>query len=518
MAKVGSAALRELYERANAVVTDGAWPDPRQCPVCDTKLGSSLSDHLKQRIAQYAAADGANAQLETAIDQAGGVARLGILEALSATGIPAADRMHASIIRAAGTHTLPTADVVKAFARLGELEAKRTAEVARIDKEREEIEKKLPPSLVQVSKMLASVKQFCDALTSYGTASTTLAKSKQSLAMRDRWRKFIRSACDAYCAAEATLANQRIAQIQTEYQSLFGDLVRGGPNVQPTLARSAESENVDLTLSNFHGLTDVSARAVLSESYRNAVAASIFLSAALRYNGIPRFVILDDVTSSFDAGHQFSLMEAIRTKLQQPANVDGLQFIILSHDTALEKYFDKQNGTVDWNHQKLQGMPPMGRVMVSAQEADRLKVQAQNLLNGGQVELGAPFVRQYLEYKLGQIISRLQIPVPPDYVTRGDNRTVSTYLTAIVSMIDLYQAAGTCVLTAAQVADVKNTHAPAIVANYVSHYETATGVAIGAYALLGVLQSIDALAECFTWTDPAQNPPAKKFYGRLDRR
>jgi hypothetical protein len=153
-------------------------------------------------------------------------------------------------------------------------------------------------------------------------------------------------------------------------------------------------------------------------------------------------VILDDVTSSFDAGHQFSLMEAIRTKLQQPANPMGLQFIILSHDSALEKYFDKQNGTVDWSHQKLQGMPPIGRVMVSAQEADRLKVLAQNLLNGGQVDLAAPLLRQYLEYKLGHIISKLEIPCPPDYTARGDKRTLSTYIDAIVDAVDLYQAAG----------------------------------------------------------------------------
>jgi hypothetical protein len=211
-------------------------------------------------------------------------------------------------------------------------------------------------------------------------------------------------------------------------------------------------------------------------------------------------------------------MEAIRTKLQQPANPNGLQFIILSHDTALEKYFDKQNGTVGWNHQKLQGMPPVGRVMISAQEADRLKVQAQNFLNAGQVDFGAPYVRQYLEYKLGSIISKLQIPVPPDYVTRGDKRTVSTYLTAIEDMIDLYQAAGRCVLTQQQINDIKNTHAPTIVANYVSHYETGTGAPIGAYALLGVLQSIDALADCFTYMDTSQTPAKKKYCRSLDRR
>lgn len=90
---------------------------------------------------------------------------------------------------------------------------------------------------------------------------------------------------------------------------------------------------------------------------------------------------------------------------------DGLQFIILSHDTSLEKYFDRLNGTTDWHHQKLQGMPPKGRLMVTALEADRLKAQAQQYLNAGQVDIGAPFLRQYLEYKLGRIISKLEIPV-----------------------------------------------------------------------------------------------------------
>ena len=107
-------------------------------------------------------------------------------------------------------------------------------------------------------------------------------------------------------------------------------------------------------------------------------------------------MVLDDVTSSFDAGHQFALMDALRTLLQYGAAPDGLQFIILSHDTSLEKYFDKLNGTTDWHHQKLQGMPPKGRLMVSAQGADRLKAQAQQHLHAGQVDIGAPFLRQYL--------------------------------------------------------------------------------------------------------------------------
>jgi hypothetical protein len=77
--------------------------------------------------------------------------------------------------------------------------------------------------------------------------------------------------------------------------------------------------------------------------------------------------------------------------------------------------------------------------MISAQEADRLKAAALSYLNAGQVDIGSPLVRQYLEYKLNQIITRLQIPVPPDYATRGDRRTLSTYLTAIIGAVQLYK-------------------------------------------------------------------------------
>jgi hypothetical protein len=206
----------------------------------------------------------------------------------------------------------------------------------------------------------------------------------------------------------------------------------------------------------------------------------------------------------------------MRTELRHPTIPDGIQFIVLSHDTTLEKYFDRLNGTADWHHQKLQGMPPRGRVMASAQEADRLKVQAQTYLNAGQVDVGAPFVRQYLEYKLGQIINRLAIPVPPDYASRGDKRTLSTYLDAITEAVTLFEQASRCVLTPQQITDLKTRHAPSIVANFVSHYETSVGTPFNAYALLGVLGTVDDLADCFTFVDPPGSP--KRYYRRLDRK
>lgn len=514
--RVGAHALHALLRDALAVVGGSDWHDPNRCPVCEAQGEEALKPKLEARIAEYDAAAELGTELASEVTTSVGIAKLRQIEDTAAMGIGTADRLHIAFCLAAKKGDVATADLEKLKERLGELEKLRIVALERVQQEASVLQAELPPSLVQVTRTLSLAKQFRDAVIEFETGAPALSVKQDKLVLLNRWKTFITGAAETFADAEMALANKRITEIQTACQDLFGRLVRGGPDVRPTLSRARNSENVDLKLADFFGLSDLSARALLSESYRNAVAAAIFLAAATKHSCVPRFMMLDDVTSSFDAGHQFALMDALRTLLRHGAVPDGLQFIILSHDTSLEKYFDKLNGTADWHHQKLQGMPPKGRLMVSAQEADRLKAQAQQHLNAGQVDIGSPFLRQYLEYKLGQIISKLEIPVPPDYATRGDKRTLSTYIDAITDAVTLYQAAGRCVLLAQQISDLQNHHAPSIIGNFVSHYETGAGTPFNAYALLGVLQSIDDLADCFTWVDPANSQ--KKYYRRLDLR
>lgn len=131
----------------------------------------------------------------------------------------------------------------------------------------------------------------------YERVLPALAAKRARLAKLNRWKTFITNVAQQFATAESGLANARIADIQATCQQLFSDLVRGGPNVQPTLNRAQNTEQVDLKLADFFGLPNQSARALLSESYRNAVASSIFMAAATRHQGVPRFMVLDDVTS-----------------------------------------------------------------------------------------------------------------------------------------------------------------------------------------------------------------------------
>ena len=518
MRKVGAASLHALLKDALAVVNGADWHDPKVCPVCEKAGDGPLQDQLEAKVALYDEADQLDAELKRQVQSVGCVGKLRQLEEQVRFGVADADRIASVLTLAARQSSVSTADLERAKDALSALETKRIDLLAAVNAEIATLQASLPPSLVAVTRTLGQAKQFRDAMNEYERTLPTLAAKRAKLAKLSRWKTFITNVAAQFATAESVLANARITDIQDSCQELFGYLVRGGPDVRPTLIRAQNTEQVDLKLADFFGLPNQSARALLSESYRNAVAASIFMAAATRHQGVPRFMVLDDVTSSFDAGHQFSLMDTIRTKLRfGVANglPGGLQFIILSHDTSLEKYFDRLNGTAEWNHQKLQGMPPRGRLMIAAQQADRLKAQAEQYLNAGQIDIGEPFVRQYLEYKLSQIITRLEIPVPPDYATRGDKRTLSTYIDAITAAVSLYQAANRCVLSNQQITDLHNHHMPSIMANYVSHYETGVGNPFNAYAMLGVLQNVDALVDCFCWTDHATNQ--RKYYRRLDR-
>ncbi len=517
LAKIGHAELLALLKSASKVIGTPAWPTDDSCPVCDMPQGKPLKIRLDDKIAAYDAVKVLDAELAKLCQECPALELLGKLEGAPALAIPVDEQICSGLLKAAKSGSAATTEINQIRLRIETLTKVRDEKVSALEIDISELEKSLPPSVAAAARAIENAKRFRDEFVSFDLAATKLAKAEETMAKINRWIGFIDKADKAFASAETELSNERLKDIETSYKALFPLLMRGAPDLKPHLARTGKSQNIDLTLSDFYGQTDVSARALLSESYRNAVAASIFLSAAVKHGRAPRFMVLDDITSSFDGGHQFNLMSVLVSELRFGAKPDGIQFILLSHDSALEKFFDRLSSTKDWHHQKLQGMPPTGAVQSSAQGADRLKQRAVALLNQGSADLAGPLVRQYLEYKLGYIIAKLQIPVPPDYATKPDSRTLSTYFDAIARAVELYDKAGECVLDTGQKAAVKQTLATSIIANCISHYETSAGQPFTAQMLLGVLQDIDAYAENFRQDDP-NNLGQRVYYRRLDKK
>ena len=509
--------FKRLYESAREVISKDAWTEDEKCPLCDSNLSSSIRGHVDEQLAQYAETAAKIAEIKDMWQASAWKKCLSAHEVAAPLAVEPQARQLAAMDADFVLGDISRDDLAAAVTWTSGLTGKVAGVLMTAQGRKEALEKELPPSLVQLTEQVEYGRQFKDALKLYRNNQQEESVQQSRLDVRERWKTFISKATTVFAEAEGALSKARIKGIDAEYKSMFREIMQVG-DVVPDLQRADDREDLHVQLSDFHGQHRLSARALLSESYRNALAISVFLAAALKHSGAPRFVVLDDVTSSFDAGHQYFLMELIRTKLQQPQNTDGLQFIILSHDGLLEKYFDRLGGTTGWHHNKLQGSPPMGAILHQAQGADRLKTTIASLLSAGQVSQAEPLIRQYLEYKLQQIIRRVDIPVPIDFAIKDTSRMVSNCLDAITSAVELHRKAGTLVLDSQQVQDIDTAHVPAIVGNWVSHYETGSGSSLSAPVLSGVIKSIDFLAECFRYDDGSVGATVRKWYRSLSKR
>ncbi|QND60163.1 hypothetical protein [Mesorhizobium huakuii] len=327
-----------------------------------------------------------------------------------------------------------------------------------------------------------------------------------------RVKTFLDKASSDFAAAETAISKARLSAVEPVFKANFGEMSFLG--VTPAVSKRASSEDLQIRLADFYGLTDLSPQALLSESYRNAFAIALYLAAASLYGGTPKFLVLDDVTSSFDAGHQLFLVELLRKSFARPGNPNGLQVIILSHDTMLEKLFNKHSTSGIWWHQRLEGMPQFA-VLPQTGAVNKVRDHTISMLQAGQADFAKEGVRQYLEYRLSELISKLRIPVPVDVAFNDNRQLASEFLNAIDAAVKLHKAANSLVLDPIQQTGL-NTNMATIVGNFLSHWGTGQTLSFTAPALLGVMNAIDQYCDCFKF-EPTPGA-AKAFYKTLQDR
>lgn len=500
-----------MLTAVKTVITSTGWVSPDECPACETVLGRALLPEVDERLNAYKQVDQAKSALSLHWQFSTWPERLRKLEERLA---PADQRKH-STIRSKITGGTATADDVTAAANcLTELEAVRLRRIAELQAEKNAISAVLPPPLVALSSKVKAARNLAEIIPQLAAAAKELRILKVRQAKRNAWKAYIEYAAIIFSDAETSLSTTVAEALEAQYQSSYGKITNN-PEIVPVLERSQGSENLKLRLKRFHTLTDVPAASLLPESYRNALGISIYLSASAQRPSTARFMVLDDITSSFDAGHQFALMELIRSTIAHPANPTGPQIILLSHDGLLEKYFDKISSEGSWHHHKLQGLPPTGALLSHGQTPDRLRLVAQQHLDLGNISAAEPIIRQYLEFVLLQIIRKVGILVPVDFAIQDDRKMVGNAVTCIKQAVTLHKAAGQLVLSTTQEADFMTVHSTAIVGNWVSHYETGTMGVFNVPTLRGVLMSIDNIKGCFQYPCSCNGAPQPKFYKSL---
>ncbi|MHC6085261.1 hypothetical protein ACYT85_18840 [Ralstonia solanacearum] len=299
--------LRDLYKASFAVLQLDSWPDKTLCPSCEQRSAKSLLESIAEKLEHYSALEEATNKIAAAWGDKNW-RRLLALETKARS--PDQPSYFADADRTIASASLTAAQVEELWTWRGVLLTSARAKVAEIDAERAQIEKRLPRSLVEVAAALDAARRLQESWTEIARVQADLEKLTRRQAGIARVKKFLSAASDAFAQAEAAASARRLAAVSPVFQDYFASIMADA--VKPALTKPAAGEELTLVLSEFWSLQNVSAQALLSESFRNAFAVSVYLAAACLYGGAPKFVVLDDVTSSFDAGHQFHLMELIR--------------------------------------------------------------------------------------------------------------------------------------------------------------------------------------------------------------
>lgn len=502
--------FRQLYGLSEAILSDPAWEDPALCPTCDRAGDASLLDHVRSKLAAFDTVE----QTSKAVSDAWSTKGWNQLDALENLARLPEEPAALALARSSGAEGRLSAETARALTDwVVLLVARAEAKVEALGKAKEMLERSLPEKLTAVVEKAEAARRLQTNLRDLRTANNDLETVSAELARIARVKAFLDTACGAFATAESNAGARRLAAIEPATRSIFAAIMFS--DVVPALKKRAGSEDLSISLANFWSLTDVSAQAVLSESYRNAFAISVYLAAASLYGGGAKFLILDDVTSSFDSGHQFHLMNVIKSQFARPGVGTGPQVILLSHDTALEKLFNTHSNGDGWWHQCIQGT---ARTSVLPQSGAIHKIRDATIgfLNTGNTTDAAPRVRQYLEFKLEEVIAKVNIPVPIGLAFNDEKHMAKNMIDAINGAVALHRAANQLILEPAQVAGL-STAVATIVSNYLSHWSTGQTQAFTAPALRGVMQAIDDFAGCFQFEHPSGSAQ-RRYYRSLSQR
>ncbi|MBA4285083.1 MAG: hypothetical protein C0434_06080 [Xanthomonadaceae bacterium] len=501
--------FRDLYTLSEQIIASDAWLDKTHCPTCDRAGQHSVLDHVRKRLGAFEAVKDAGTKVAHEWASSNVIASAKLEGDCLADGearlIEVADRDGSQ-----GELTEAQANELKNRIELIRARAKVTLD--EVAMERSELEKKLPAKLTIVVEKIEAARRLQTNLQVRRDADAELIELGAQIAAITRVKTFLDAASKQIADADSRAAVRRLQAIEPKFRDFFRAIMHA--DVVPAISKKLGSEELHISLAEFWTLKDLSAPALLSESFRNAFAISVYLAAAALYAGDARFLILDDITSSFDSGHQLLLMNVLRDQFARPGNAAGPQVIILSHDTALEKLFNTNSNAGGWYHQNIQGTP---RTAVLPQSNAVTKIRDATLahLHAGNVDDAALRIRQYLEFKLMEVISKVNIAVPMDIAFSDDKRMAGNLINSIKAEVELHHAAGKLILTPLQQTGL-NAAVATIVGNYLSHWSTGQLHMFTAAALKGVMSSIEDYCRCFQFEDPPGS--GFRFYKSLSRK
>jgi hypothetical protein len=244
--------FKRLHEAADRFIASGTWPDSNQCPLCLEMLDVPIAEHIHTQLGHYKDVAESVKEIVDKWRSAVCAQRLAKLENFAPLAVPATERLSATLGREVADGTISPESVRKAIDRLTTLEGQLADKLAALRSRKDQLERELPQSLVQLTEQVEYGRQFKESFIAYHEKQEEEKRIRARSAIRERWRNFLAKSTSVYSDTEVALSKARITAIDTEYKAMFKHIMNVG-DIVPEPRRDADREDLHVQLSDFHG-------------------------------------------------------------------------------------------------------------------------------------------------------------------------------------------------------------------------------------------------------------------------
>lgn len=186
----------------------------------------------------------------------------------------------------------------------------------------------------------------------------------------------------------------------------------------------------------FHGQAIASPKKYLSESYLNCIGLCIFLASAKLFNKKSKFLILDDVISSFDKKHRMRFGQLLTEKFSD------YQLLVLTHESEWFNFMSSMVKGIGWKISRTSWSTDKGTSLEVP--AGEIKEQIEEKLKSNNEQGLGNLLRKYLERMLKEVCLELEAEVKFQFNDRNEQRMTEELLSSVKSRLkaksDIYDA------------------------------------------------------------------------------
>jgi len=255
-----------------------------------------------------------------------------------------------------------------------------------------------------------------------------LKKEKSKLeAQRDTIEIFVQEFAETQRDALQSFLNAFSDRIEETYQFMNPDVKVGNIKLVPL---EKDSEMVGMTFQmDFLDHKNVSPpHKYLSESHLNCIGIAFFLASAEAFNKKNKFLVMDDVISSFDENHRKRFGDLLVEKFSH------FQIIVLTHERSWFELLRNQVRGKPWVVETVKHTDEGGTVLNPPPSQLREAIEAK--IKDKDVNGLASSARIYLEGLLKNIASHLEVQVAFRFNVINEDRMANELLSGLRSQIN----------------------------------------------------------------------------------